>query len=105
VSPVSLTFTAENWNWDQRVTVNAGRDPDAAEDTAVLSHTIGSADPDYQDRSNASVDVTLSDPDRTGVTVGPLSPSPLYESGRRTEVVDEVVDGDGHSAGQKRIDE
>ena len=79
VSPEQLTFTADNWNAPQTVTVSAADDPDAAEDEATLRHEMSSADPDYNRASNASVDVTVTDPDRPGVTVGPLSPSPLFE--------------------------
>ena len=102
VEPGKLTFTSDDWSRTQRVTVNARTDDDAADDRATLSHSMFSADDaEYNGPSGASVAVTVSDPDRPGVTVGPLSPTPVYEAGRRIESVDE----NGDSAGQIRIDE
>ena len=86
--PASLVFTAEDWNRGQRVTVHAGLDEDAADDTATLWHSVSSSDSAYNTgRSNVTVTVSVRDPDRPGVTVGPLSPSVVYEEGRLTEVV------------------
>ncbi len=39
VSPSSLTFTRDNWNTAQMVTVKAAEDDDAVDDTATLTHT------------------------------------------------------------------
>ncbi|WP_236619848.1 autotransporter outer membrane beta-barrel domain-containing protein, partial [Candidatus Synechococcus spongiarum] len=39
VSPASLSFTATTWNTAQPVTVSAGEDDDATNDSATLSHT------------------------------------------------------------------
>ena len=85
--PASLVFTAEDWNRGQRVTVHAGLDDDAADDRATLRHSVSqSGDGNYpQGLSGPTVAVTVSDPDRPGVTVGPLSPSVVYEAGRRVE--------------------
>ena len=45
VSPSStLTFTASNWDTAQTVTVRANEDPDAADDTATLTHTASGGD-------------------------------------------------------------
>ena len=43
----TLTFTASNWDTPQTVTVTAGDDPDAADDTATLKHTASGGD--YED--------------------------------------------------------
>ena len=40
----TLTFTTSNWNVAQTVTVTAGDDPDAADDTATLTHTANGGD-------------------------------------------------------------
>ena len=103
VEPASLNFTASDWSRAQRVTVNAGRDDDSADDRATLSHGMSGADSDYQGLSGATVSVTVTDADRPGVTVGPLSPSPLYESGRLVEVTEGEGD-DRVSNGRERID-
>ena len=39
-----LTFTVENWNTAQTVTVKAGQDNDAVNDTATLTHTASGGD-------------------------------------------------------------
>ena len=83
--PSSLTFTPDDWSRAQRVTVNAGRDDDAADDTAMLSHRMSSGDGDYRGSSGVSVAVTVNDSDRPGVTVGVLAPSVVYEAGRLIE--------------------
>ena len=44
VSPPPLTFTAGNWDTAQTVTVSAGSDADAENDTATIGHTIAGAD-------------------------------------------------------------
>ena len=40
VSPSSLTFTTENWDTPQTVTVSAAQDADAVDDTAMLTHSV-----------------------------------------------------------------
>ena len=40
----TLTFTASNWDTAQTVTVRANEDPDAADDTATLTHTASGGD-------------------------------------------------------------
>ena len=41
----TLTFTTGNWNEAQTVTVSAGADDDAANDTATLTHTAAGPSP------------------------------------------------------------
>ena len=45
VSPASLTFTPDNWNSRQTVTMNAAEDTDHNYDTATLTHTATSTAP------------------------------------------------------------
>ena len=69
----TLTFTADNWDDAQTVTVKAGQDDDAANDTATLTHTASGGD--YASVSN-TLPVTVTDDDtpdivlsKTGLTV------------------------------------
>ena len=84
VSPSSLTFTATNWSSAQTVTVTAGQDDDAANDTATLTHDPSGADYDFV--SNADLTVTVTDNDTRGVTVTPLSLT-VNEGGTNTYTV------------------
>ena len=68
-----LTFTVDNWNTAQTVTVKAGEDDDAANDTATLTHTASGGD--YASVTKNLL-VTVTDDDtadivlsETGVTV------------------------------------
>ena len=68
-----LTFTTTNWNTAQTVTVKAGEDDDAANDTATLTHTASGGD--YASVTKNLL-VTVTDDDtadivlsETGVTV------------------------------------
>ena len=63
--PNTLRFTASNWNTGQRVTVNAGQDGDATDDTVTITHTVtsGSA-PEYTALTYmAAIQVTVLDDD------------------------------------------
>ena len=40
----TLTFTTDNWDTAQTVTVKAGQDDDGANDTATLTHTASGGD-------------------------------------------------------------
>ena len=44
VNPTSLTFTSTTWNSAQTVTVTAGQDTDASDDSATLVHTATGGD-------------------------------------------------------------
>ena len=83
-SPSSLTFTAGSWSAEQTVTVSAGEDADAADDTATLTHNPSGAD--YNSVSNASVTVTVTDDETAGVTVTPTSLT-VDEGGTNTYTV------------------
>ena len=43
-SPTPLTFTRDNWDTQQTVTVNAARDDNAVDDSATLTHTATGGD-------------------------------------------------------------
>ncbi len=59
VEPASLTFTTANWDTAQTVTVNAARDEDTTDDTAVLTH--GASGGGYGSVTIDPVAVTVTD--------------------------------------------
>ena len=68
VSPLTLTFTADNWNTPQTVTVTAAQDDDAvADDPVTLTHAVSGGD--YEGVTTADVEVTIIEDDTTGVTI------------------------------------
>jgi len=86
-APVSLTFTAVNWETAQSVTVSAV-DDDVAEGnhTGSISHTATSSDPAYDGISVAGVHANITDNDNAGVTISP--------SGGSTDVTEDGVTDD-----------
>ena len=74
----ALTFTAADWSTAQTVTVSAGQDGDAVDDTAQIGHTVSGAD--YGSVTAASVDVTVDD-DETASSGVTLTVSPESVSG------------------------
>ena len=92
VSSSILTFTTTDWG-RQSVRVTAGRDGDAADDMATLTHDPSGAD--YDSVSNADLAVTVTDYDIPGVTVTPTSLT-IGEggSGTYTVVLDTQPSGD-----------
>ena len=70
-SSSDLTFTTTSWGTAQTVTVTAGQDADAANDTATLTHNPSGAD--YGSVSSATLTVTVTDDETQGVTVSPTS--------------------------------
>ena len=56
----TLTFTVDNWDDAQTVTVKAGQDNDGANDTATLTHTASGGD--YASIT-ADLPVTVTDDD------------------------------------------
>ena len=65
-----LTFTVDNWDTAQTVTVKAGEDDDGANDTATLTHTASGGD--YASIT-AALPVTVTDDDTAGVTIEPTA--------------------------------
>ena len=86
LSKTSLTFTASDWDEAQTVTVSAGQDDDAVDDTVVLRH--GATGGDYAGVQGAAVTVTVQDDDTAGVSVSRTGLTiPEGESGRYTVVL------------------
>ena len=69
-APMSLSFTASNWNTAKTVTVSAAEDADAEDDTATISHSVSGAD--YASETAGGVAVTVDD-DETASTGVALS--------------------------------
>ncbi len=63
--PITLRFTASNWETRQSVTVNAGQDGDADDDTVTITHTVASGSAaEYASLTDLpSVQVTVLDDD------------------------------------------
>ena len=72
LSHSSLTFTGTTWTTEQEVTVTAAEDADAAEDTAVITHSVSGAE--YNSAPTpAPVNVTVTENDSLGITVSPTT--------------------------------
>ena len=69
-STASLTFTTSNWNTVQTVTVAAGQDGDAANDSETLTHTASGGDYEGQ---TADLPVTVDDDETVGLTLNPTT--------------------------------
>ena len=68
-----VVFTPDNWDVPQTVTITAVDDTTAeATQTVAISHTVSSADPDYNGQSVPNLGVTVTDND------GPLPTVSLY---------------------------
>ena len=66
----SLTFTSSTWDDVQTVTVTAGEDDDAAEDTATLAHAASGGG---YGNVEADLAVTVTDDDAPGLVLSPTS--------------------------------
>ena len=72
LSSDALTFTAENWDTAQTVTVTAGEDDDAVdEEEATLAHSASGGG--YDEVTAGGVTVTITDNDTAGVTISETS--------------------------------
>ena len=76
----TLTFTVDNWDDAQTVTVKAGQDDDGANDTGTLTHTASGGD--YANVTK-NLPVTVTDDDTAGVTIEPTALSVV--AGRSNE--------------------
>ena len=72
LNQTELTFTTGNWSTAQTVTVTAGQDDDAVDDTATLTHTVSSTgDSAYDSLPADSVAVRITENDSVGVSIDP----------------------------------
>ncbi len=73
-SAPTLTFTSGNWNVEQTVTINAVDDAVAeGPHNATISHSLASADTDFNGASAPSLTSGVVDNDTAGVQVNPIS--------------------------------
>ena len=81
----ALTFTAEDWDTAQTVTVSAAEDTDAIDETAMIGHAVSGGD--YGAVTAASVDVTADDDEEvsTGVVLS-VAPAEVGEGADATSV-------------------
>ncbi|MBF2755088.1 MAG: hypothetical protein ISN29_07495, partial [Gammaproteobacteria bacterium AqS3] len=70
-TPASLTFTTDNWNATQTVTVNAAEDLDGIDDSTTLQ--LSATGGGYDDTDDEEVEVTVSDNDTAGYTFSATS--------------------------------
>ena len=82
----SLTFTADNWNTAQTVTVDAAIDGDAAHGTATIAHGVTSSG-DYAGVTASDVTVTERDTESTTVTLSINDASVAEDAGSVTFTV------------------
>ena len=104
----TLTFTVDNWDTAQTVTVKAGQDNDGANDTATLTHTASGGD--YASIT-ADLPVSITDDDEAGVTIEPTALSVVagrsneYTVALATEPTGEVtVTVSGHAGADVTLD-
>ena len=71
VDKTSLTFTPENWDAAQEITVSAAEDDDAINGAATIEHTVSGEG--YGGVTVSSVTATEADNDTAGVTVTPTA--------------------------------
>ena len=69
----ALAFTSANWDSAQTVTVAAAEDPDAANDSATITHTVAGGDYGKAGVTATDVVVTVTDDETRGVTVTPTT--------------------------------
>ena len=65
--PETLTFTPDNWDEPQNVTVTCAEDDDAKDDKASVSHTVSGVD--YECVRASFVSIKVTDNDTKGVTL------------------------------------
>ena len=80
----TLTFTTTNWNSEQTVTVKAGEDDDAYNDTATLTHTASGGD--YKDVTK-DLSVTVDDDETAAIVLSESSLEPLENATGATYTV------------------
>ena len=81
-----LTFTTNNWNMAQPVTVIANPDRDKVDDSGTITHSIDSLDSNYDRATPSHVAITVIDDDVTAVTVSFAQNSYLVAEGSTTSV-------------------
>ena len=93
--PASLTFTVNDWDTPQEVTVAVAQDGDAADADATVTHSVSGGDPAYSAVSVADVAVSVTDDDKSTVFAADASSRILTRYGATTEIAlsDYLADG------------
>ncbi len=75
ITPTSLTFNASDYTTPQTVSLTAGQDDDAFDDSATISHTVSmtAGQEEYHEIDVDDVTVTLDDDDTPRVQVNPAT--------------------------------
>ena len=94
--PASVTFSPEDWDSPQRITVYAKEDNDQSNGTAIISHTVTSYDVAYHGIRVATVTATEKDNDRRAGTVTGVSARTTGEPGELEISWNAVAGADGY---------
>ena len=95
-APAALTFTAENWQAAQTVTVTAMQDSDAEDDIATIQHEVSGAD--YGRNGVAAPAVPLTVEDNDALVTLAVNPALVSEGAEATAVtVTATLDGAARS--------
>ena len=73
VDKTSLTFTPDNWNAAQEVTVSAAEDDDATDGSATIEHSASGGGYDNISASSVTATEADNDKDAVGITVTPTA--------------------------------
>ena len=97
-APTPLSFTADNWNQFQAVTVTVAHDDDATDESATVTHTAESGDLNYQGIPVPGVSVSVSDDDNQPPRCDSIATRILRVADSQTVDLSEYCsDPDGHS--------
>ena len=97
-APATLTFTADDWNRFQAVTVTVAHDDDATDESATVTHTAESGDLNYQGIPVPGVSVSVSDDDNQAPRCDSIATRILRVADSQTvDLSGYCSDPDGHS--------
>ena len=81
-SPTSLTFTSENWNTPQTITVTAVDDHIIeSSHTGTITHTVASSDTNYNNFVVGNQTANINDNDTAGITINSPGANVITENG------------------------
>ena len=84
IAPTQLSFTVNDWNTAQMVTVSAADDPDSDDETATIAHTaLGGGYDGLQVDLPATVLDKTGGPRVAGITISPMPPAASEKHGPR----------------------
>ena len=92
VSPSPLTFTTENWDTAQTVTVEAAHDADADADTATIEHAVSGGDYGSVNAADVVVTVTEDETASSKVTLTVSAPTVAEDAGATQVTVTAELD-------------